>query len=275
MRSSALQRLHRPGGAADRRNRRAEAGERRNPDRRACRVGKLHGPPVGSSGYQDAASDAVRAGHGGRGHRRCSWRKGHQISARRSHSVLQLDRRLWLERMVAKEWKCVRLPASVAFEPAALRSGTIMGRPIPPCSRRGASATWRNSARHGSRRRGRPRRGSPRLPPRPARHRRRRIRRQGGHLVRAYGASDVINYGRENLRERVKAATDGEGVDVCFDNVGGAIFQTTSRPTGWGGRLMPIGFTSGSDTLGADEPPAIEELLHRWGRPRSLDRQIS
>jgi NADPH2:quinone reductase len=64
-------------------------------------------------------------------------------------------------------------------------------------------------------------------------------------LVRAYGAGDVINYRRENLRERVKAATGGEGVDVCFDNVGGAIFDQMARLMKWGGRLMPIGFTSG------------------------------
>jgi len=64
-------------------------------------------------------------------------------------------------------------------------------------------------------------------------------------LVRGYGACDVINYRSEDLRERIKATTGGEGVDVCFDNVGGTIFEQMARLMKWGGRLMPVGFTSG------------------------------
>jgi len=64
-------------------------------------------------------------------------------------------------------------------------------------------------------------------------------------LVRDYGAWDVVNYRREDLRERIKAITAGEGVDICFDNVGGRIFEQMARLMKWGGRLMPIGFTSG------------------------------
>jgi NADPH2:quinone reductase len=64
-------------------------------------------------------------------------------------------------------------------------------------------------------------------------------------FVRKYGANDVINYWSEDLRERIKSITDGEGVDICFDNVGGTIFEQMTRLMKWGGRLMPIGFTSG------------------------------
>ena len=64
-------------------------------------------------------------------------------------------------------------------------------------------------------------------------------------LVRRYGASDVINYRSEDLRQRIKSITSGEGVDICFDSVGGAIFEQMARLMKWGGRLMPIGFTSG------------------------------
>lgn len=64
-------------------------------------------------------------------------------------------------------------------------------------------------------------------------------------LLRSYGASHVINYRSEDLRERIKSLTDGEGVDICFDNVGGAIFEQMARLMKWGGRLMPVGFTSG------------------------------
>jgi NADPH2:quinone reductase len=64
-------------------------------------------------------------------------------------------------------------------------------------------------------------------------------------LVRDYGASDVINYRSEDLRERIKSISGGEGVDIGFDNVGGTIFEQMARLMKWGGRLMPIGFTSG------------------------------
>lgn len=64
-------------------------------------------------------------------------------------------------------------------------------------------------------------------------------------LVRSYGASDIVNYRSEDLRDRIKSITSGNGVDIGFDNVGGAIFEQMARLMAWGGRLMPIGFTSG------------------------------
>lgn len=64
-------------------------------------------------------------------------------------------------------------------------------------------------------------------------------------LLRRYGATDVINYRTEDLRGRIRSITKGEGVDVCIDNVGGAIFEQMARLMKWGGRLLPLGFTSG------------------------------
>ncbi|MFT4120006.1 NADPH:quinone oxidoreductase family protein [Bradyrhizobium sp.] len=64
-------------------------------------------------------------------------------------------------------------------------------------------------------------------------------------LVRRYGAADVINYRTGNLRDLIKQVTGGEGIDLGLDNVGGAIFEQMARLMKWGGRLMPIGFTSG------------------------------
>jgi len=64
-------------------------------------------------------------------------------------------------------------------------------------------------------------------------------------IVREYGAGEVIDYSREDVRQRVKALTGDEGVDVCVDNVGGTLFTTLARLMRWNGRLMPIGFTSG------------------------------
>ena len=64
-------------------------------------------------------------------------------------------------------------------------------------------------------------------------------------IVREHGADDVIDHSREDVRERAKTLTGGDGVDVCIDKVGGALFSTLARLMRWNGRLMPIGFTSG------------------------------
>lgn len=64
-------------------------------------------------------------------------------------------------------------------------------------------------------------------------------------VVRDHGADAVIDYSSEDVRERVKALTGGEGVDVCVDNVGGKLFATLARLIRWNGRLLPVGFTSG------------------------------
>jgi len=64
--------------------------------------------------------------------------------------------------------------------------------------------------------------------------------------VRERGAHEVIEYSRDDLGNAIRHLTDGRGVDVFFDNVGGAVFDTLSRLMNWGGRILPIGFTSGT-----------------------------
>jgi NADPH2:quinone reductase len=64
-------------------------------------------------------------------------------------------------------------------------------------------------------------------------------------VVRSRGAEAVVVYGEEDLKARIAALTNGQGVDVFFDNVGGDVFATMSRLMAWGGRILPIGFTSG------------------------------
>lgn len=65
-------------------------------------------------------------------------------------------------------------------------------------------------------------------------------------LARAHGASHTIDYRREELRERVRALTANRGVDVVFDPVGGDAFAQALRAVAWGGRILVIGFASGS-----------------------------
>jgi NADPH2:quinone reductase len=64
-------------------------------------------------------------------------------------------------------------------------------------------------------------------------------------IVRRYGAEEVIDHSCEDVRQRVKAFTGDQGIDVCVDSIGGMLFHTLSRLMRWNGRLMPIGFTSG------------------------------
>lgn len=64
-------------------------------------------------------------------------------------------------------------------------------------------------------------------------------------LTQQYGADEIIQYTTENLRDRVKELTDGKGVDVVYDPVGGDIFDQAVRRVAWEGRYLVIGFASG------------------------------
>lgn len=58
------------------------------------------------------------------------------------------------------------------------------------------------------------------------------------------GADIAIGY--ENLKDALKTATDGKGADVVFDVVGGDAFDACARAMAWGGRLLVVGFASGT-----------------------------
>ena len=64
-------------------------------------------------------------------------------------------------------------------------------------------------------------------------------------IAKDMGADLAIDYEAENLYERVMDATDGRGVDVIFDPVGGDTFATARRLLAWEGRLLVVGFASG------------------------------
>ncbi len=63
--------------------------------------------------------------------------------------------------------------------------------------------------------------------------------------ARDHGADELVDYRREDLKERIKALTDGKGADVCFDPVGGDAFDAMARSMNWNGRLLVVGFASG------------------------------
>jgi NADPH:quinone reductase len=65
-------------------------------------------------------------------------------------------------------------------------------------------------------------------------------------LCREIGADATINYSTGNLRDEIKALTDGKGPDVVYDPVGGDLAEPVFRSIGWRGRYLVIGFAQGS-----------------------------
>ena len=150
----------------------------------------------------------------------------------------------YAERMIAKESKCVRLPDGVGFEAAAtvLHNYGTAYYALVERARAARGETLLVTGAAG---------GVGLAAVDLGRHLGLRVVAGVGSddkaaLVRDYGASAVVNYRSEDLRDRIKAITSGDGIDIGFDNVGGAIFEQMARLMNWGGRLMPIGFTGGT-----------------------------
>ena len=64
-------------------------------------------------------------------------------------------------------------------------------------------------------------------------------------LCRTKGADLTINYETEDLKSRIKALTDGKGVDVIYDPVGGRFTDAAVRGMAWKGRYLIVGFANG------------------------------
>jgi NADPH2:quinone reductase len=64
-------------------------------------------------------------------------------------------------------------------------------------------------------------------------------------VCQAHGADELIDYSNEDLRARVKAMTDGKGVDVVYDPVGGDYSEPALRSMAWRGRFLVVGFAAG------------------------------
>jgi NADPH:quinone reductase len=59
------------------------------------------------------------------------------------------------------------------------------------------------------------------------------------------GADYIINYEQENIKERISQITNGQGVDVVFDPVGGKYTEPSLRSMAWDGRYLVVGFAAG------------------------------
>jgi NADPH2:quinone reductase len=99
--------------------------------------------------------------------------------------------------------------------------------------------------------------------------------------AREHGAEALVNYATESLTERVMALTDGKGADVCFDPVGGPLFDAALSSLGWGGRILIIGFVGGIPSIPANRllvkhRAALGSALRyfRWHAPDKLRRSV-
>lgn len=68
-------------------------------------------------------------------------------------------------------------------------------------------------------------------------------------VCRQRGADDTINYATEDLKERARQLTDGRGVDVVYDCVGGDTAEQALRAIAWEGRFLVVGFTAGIPSI--------------------------
>jgi NADPH:quinone reductase len=99
--------------------------------------------------------------------------------------------------------------------------------------------------------------------------------------ARERGADATVNYATEKLTDRVMALTDGEGAAVCFDPVGGDLFDGALSSLGWGGRMLLIGFVGGVPQIPANRllvknRSAIGSSLRyfRWHAPDKLRASV-
>jgi NADPH:quinone reductase len=73
-------------------------------------------------------------------------------------------------------------------------------------------------------------------------------------LCRERGADETIDYSTEDLKNRAKELTDGQGVDVVYDCVGGERAEQALRAIAWDGRFLVIGFAAGIPSIPLNLP---------------------
>src|SRR3989449_6012259 len=80
--------------------------------------------------------------------------------------------------------------------------------------------------------------------------------------ARALGAGEGIDHREQDVLEEVRRLTDKRGVDVVFDHVGAATWQTSIKALARGGRLVSCGATTGAE--------AATDIRYIYGRRLSI-----
>ncbi len=71
-------------------------------------------------------------------------------------------------------------------------------------------------------------------------------------ITHRHGADELIDYKRDSLKARVAEITSAAGADVCYDPVGGDLFDEALSSLAWGGRILVIGFVGGIPKIPAN-----------------------
>lgn len=97
-------------------------------------------------------------------------------------------------------------------------------------------------------------------------------------ICKEKGADELINYQEEDLKERIKELTEGNGVDVVYDPVGDKWAEPAVRSMAWKGRYLVVGFAGGE----IPKIPLNLPLLKGcsivgvfWGRFASTEAELS
>jgi NADPH:quinone reductase len=64
-------------------------------------------------------------------------------------------------------------------------------------------------------------------------------------ICKSRGADVLVNYSTGNLKDQLREASGGKGVDVIYDCVGGPYAEPAIRAMNWAGRYLVIGFAAG------------------------------
>lgn len=64
-------------------------------------------------------------------------------------------------------------------------------------------------------------------------------------LAKQQGADELIDYSKDSLKDAIKTLTKGQGADVIYDPVGGALGEECLSCIAWNGRYLVIGFAAG------------------------------
>jgi NADPH:quinone reductase-like Zn-dependent oxidoreductase len=67
------------------------------------------------------------------------------------------------------------------------------------------------------------------------------------------GAEGGVNYSSQDVASELQRFTQGKGVDVVLDSVGGAIFDATMQALAQGGRVVTIGGPAGTRNMPDEE----------------------
>jgi NADPH2:quinone reductase len=96
-------------------------------------------------------------------------------------------------------------------------------------------------------------------------------------MARSLGADLVIDRSSQDVVDLVRSFTNGRGVDVAFDPVGGAAFTTAARSIAFEGRIVVVGFAGGEITQVALNHALVKNYsilgLH-WGLYRRQNPKL-